>query len=183
MVGVIDNLGEVPCAHFRRGGDRLVLLGRDRGEFGGSAYLGLLHGIERGRPPRVDLDEEARLAKLLRAAIAAGLLRTAHDLSEGGLAVALAEATFGERVGVSLRVDLAATALFSESQGRALVAVTPRHLDRFLGLAAALGVPASDCGETGGDELRIAFDGGELRAPVAALHESWSTALPRALGL
>ena len=67
-------------------GDRVVLLGRDRSEFGGSAYLRLLHGIEQGRPPAVDLDAELRLAELLRWLVARGILRTAHDLSEGGLA-------------------------------------------------------------------------------------------------
>ena len=75
--------------------DRVVLLGRNGGnggEFGGAAYLRLLHGIEQGLPPEVDLEAERRLAALLRRLIVSGLVRTAHDLSEGGLAVALAEA-------------------------------------------------------------------------------------------
>jgi phosphoribosylformylglycinamidine synthase II len=183
MVGLIDNLGEVPTAHFRRAGDRIVLLGEDRAELGGSAYLRLLHDVERGAPPAVDFGAESRLAALLRAAIAAGLVHTAHDFAEGGLALALVEATFGSRVGARLRVDLGATNLFSETQARAVVAAGPKQVDRLLALAEKHGVPARDAGETGGDRLRIEFDGGALDAPVAALHETWSQALPKALQL
>ena len=183
MVGVIANLGEIPVAHFRRPGDRIVLLGEDRAEFGGAVYLRLLHGIEQGHPPAVDLAAEARLARFLRAAIAAGLVRTAHDLSEGGLGLALAEATFGEGVGAAVRVGLSATALFSESQGRAVAALAPRHVERFLALAEQHGVPAAEVGEVGGDALEIAFAGGQLREPVEALRRIWTEALPRALGL
>jgi phosphoribosylformylglycinamidine synthase len=176
----------VPTAHFRRAGDRVVLLGDDRGELGGSVYLRLAHGVEGlalGAPPAVDLAAEARLAALLREAIALGLVRTAHDLAEGGLAVALAESTFGARVGARLAVSASATNLFSESQARAFVAVGPHHLGRFLALAERHGVPARDAGETGGDRLRIDFDGGALDAAVADLHAVWKEALPKALGL
>jgi phosphoribosylformylglycinamidine synthase II len=183
MVGVIDNLGEIPAPHFRKSGDRIVLLGTDRAEFGGSVYLRLLHGLEKGRPPAVDLDAEGRLARLLRSSIAAGLVRTAHDLSEGGLALALAEATFGERLGATLEVGLSATDLFSESQGRAIVALSSKNVERFLKISAAAGVPAVEVGEVGGDRLRLRFDGGVLDAAVGDLHQAWSTALPQALGL
>jgi phosphoribosylformylglycinamidine synthase len=183
MVGVVADLGDIPGAHFRRGGRRVVLLGEDRGEFGGSAYLRLLHGIEAGRPPAVDLDAEARLARVLVAAAASGLARAAHDLSEGGLAVALAESTFTAGVGARLRVPLSPTALFSESQGRALVACAPHQVERFLALAAAHGVPAAEVGETGGDRLVIEADGATIDAAVSDLRAAWSAALPLALGL
>jgi phosphoribosylformylglycinamidine synthase len=183
MVGVIADLGDIPAAHFRRAGRRVVLLGEDRGEFGGSAYLRLLHGIEAGRPPAIELSAEARLARLLVAAAAQGLLRTAHDLSEGGLAVALAEATFTAGVGARLTVPLSPTDLFSESQARAVVACAPRQLDRFLELAAQHGVPALEAGETGGDRLVIEADGATIDAAVADLRAAWSAALPLALGL
>jgi len=182
-VGVIDNVGDSPAAHFTRQGDRIVLLGRDRGEFGGSAYLRLLFDIERGRPPAVDLDAEARLAKLMRVAVKKGLVHTAHDVSEGGLAVALAEATFAGGLGAKLRVTLSPTELFSETQARALAAIAPHHLEPFLVLAEELGVPAVEAGEVGGDRLRVQADGAGIDLPVAALREIWSTALPRALGL
>jgi phosphoribosylformylglycinamidine synthase len=183
MVGVIENLGDSPGATFLEAGDRVVLLGRDRAELGGSAYLRLLFGVERGAPPTVDFDAEARLASLLRAAVAKSFVHAAHDVSEGGLAVTLAEATFGRGVGARIRTTLVPTALFSESQARAVVAVPPRHLARFLALAEELGVPAVEAGETGGDRLVVEADGGTIDAPVARLREAWSTAFGRALGL
>jgi len=183
MVGVIPDLGNVPTAHFRQAGERVVVLGEDRDEFGGSAYLRLLHGVEAGRPPAVDLAAEARLARFLRAAVAQGLVRTVHDLAEGGLAVALAEATFGAGIGARLEVPLAPRALFSETQARAIATCAPRHLDRLLSLAGEMGVPAREAGETGGDRLAVAADGGGFDAPVADLHRIWTTALPTALGL
>ena len=189
MVGVIDNLGEMPVAHFKRAGDRIVLLGTDRREFGGSVYLRLLHGIEQGLPPAVDLDAEARLARLLRQAIAGSAVHTAHDLSEGGLAMALAEACIGgiaggeAGLGARVKVDLAPLDLFSETQARALVAVAPARLERLLRLAEENGVPAQEVGEVGGSELVLAADGATLSSPVAKLYEVWSTALPKALEL
>jgi phosphoribosylformylglycinamidine synthase len=182
MVGVVPFLGNVPSAGFLQAGDRVVLLGCDRAEFGGAAYLRLLHGIEQGRPPVVDLDAERRLAHLLRALVAAGLVHTAHDLAEGGLAVAVAECCFERGLGVHLRVPLSPLALFSESQARAVVAVSPRHVDRVLELAGVHGVPALDAGEVGGSQLRIEADGESLSAEVADLRSAWSTALPAALG-
>jgi len=192
MVGVIDNLGEMPVAHFRKAGDRIVLLGTDRSEFGGSVYLRLLHGIEQGMPPAVDLAAEARLARLLRQAIAGSAVHTAHDLSEGGLALALAESCIGgfgagqtgaAGLGASITVELRPLDLFSETQGRALVAVPPARLERLMRLAEENGVPAQEVGEVGGSDLVIVADGETLRSPVARLHEIWSTALPKALGL
>jgi phosphoribosylformylglycinamidine synthase II len=183
MVGVIPNLGSLPEATFQRAGDRVVLLGEDHSEFGGAAYLRLLHDLEQGRPPAVDLDAELRLARLLRSGIAKGLLHTAHDLSEGGLLIALAEACFGRSLGARIEVPLEGADLFSESQGRAIVACPPAALDRLLQAAEEAGVPAREIGEVGGDVLELRSAGETLRAPVAGLHEIWSTALPKALGL
>ena len=184
MVGVVPNLAGVPEPWFQREGDRIVLLGEDRGEFGGAAYLRLLHGIEQGRPPEVDLDRELRLAKLLRALIAKGLVRTAHDLSEGGFLIALAEACFGpRRLGARVEIPLVGADLFSETQGRAIVACQPPLLPRVLRAAEEAGVPAREIGEVGGEELDVRTGGEVLRAPVADLHGIWSTALPKTLGL
>ncbi|MFL6203357.1 MAG: phosphoribosylformylglycinamidine synthase subunit PurL [Thermoanaerobaculia bacterium] len=184
MVGVIPTLAGLPEATFQHAGDRVVLLGEDRSEFGGSAYLRLLHNIEQGRPPAVDLDAELRLARLLRSLISRNLLRTAHDLSEGGFLLALAEACFGHLpMGVRVEVPLAGAGLFSESQGRAIIACEPSVLDRVLQAAEEAGVPAREIGEVGGSDLEVRSGGETFRAPVARLHEIWSTALPKALGL
>jgi phosphoribosylformylglycinamidine synthase subunit PurL len=186
MVGVIPSLADLPAAHFTAAGDRIVLLGRDRGEHGGSAYLRLLHGVEQGRPPAVDLDAELRLARLLRRLVGRGLVATAHDLSEGGFAVALAEACFGRCMGARVDLEgigLAGAGLFSETQARALVACRPAAAAAVLREAEEAGVPAAEIGAAGGEALEMRTGGEVLRAPVAALQEVWATALPRALGL
>ena len=183
MVGVIPSLENLPAPWFQCEGDRIVLLGDDRSEFGGAAYLRLLYDLEQGRPPAVDLDAELRLARLLRSLIAQGLISTAHDLSEGGFLIALAEACFGRRtMGARVEVSMAGADLFSETQGRALVAVTPEALEQVLEAAEQAGVPAREIGETGGDNLVVKSAGEILSMPVARFHEIWSTALPRALG-
>ena len=184
VVGSIPDLGpHLPRSSFVESGDRIVLLGEDRSEHGGAAWLRLLHGIEQGRPPAVDLDAEARLAELLRGLAFSGLVRSAHDLSDGGLAVALAEATFGRGLGARVEVPSTAVDLFSESQGRALVAASGGEVERVLRRAERAGVPAREIGEVAGTDLVIAFDGGRIELPVAELHGLWSTALGRALAL
>jgi phosphoribosylformylglycinamidine synthase len=184
MVGVIPSLASLPDPWFRHEGDRIVLLGDDRSEFGGAAYLRLLYDLEQGRPPAVVLDAELRLARLLRSLVAQGHLHTTHDLSEGGFLIALAEACFGRRpMGARVDVPLAGADLFSETQGRALVAVAPAALAQVLEAAETMGVPAREIGETGGADLVLKSGGEVLSAPVARLHEVWSTALPKALGL
>jgi phosphoribosylformylglycinamidine synthase len=183
MVGVIPDLAGLPRAFFQAAGDRVVLLGEDFGEHGGAAWLRLLHDVEQGRPPKVDLDREARLAELLRTLAYQGTVRTAHDLSEGGFAVALAECCFGAGLGVRVSLPVAPADLFSETQARAVVACGRDQLPRLMRAAERAGVPAREIGEVGGGELDVTFDGGRLRHDVAALEAAWSTALPKALGV
>ena len=133
MVGVAESIAAHPVSWFREPGDRVLLLGDDRGELGGSAYLRLLFSIEQGRPPAVDLEAEARLGDLLRRAALAGLLHTAHDVAEGGLLVTLAEATFARGLGARLALAGDPLSLFSETQGRAVIAAAPPDADRGAG--------------------------------------------------
>ncbi len=183
VVGRIPVLERSPVPCFTRSGDRVLLLGRDAAEFGGSAYLRLLHHCEQGRPPAVDLSAEGRLAQLLRLLIFEHLIHTAHDFSEGGLAVALAEACFGQELGARIEVDLGPSRLFSETQARALLAVAPEHTERVLREAEHFAVPAVEVGEVGGDRLQIDGDGYCLDLEVKELKELWATALPRAMDL
>jgi phosphoribosylformylglycinamidine synthase len=172
MVGVAESIAEHPVSWFRAAGDRVLVLGRDRMELGGSAYLRLLFGIEQGRPPAVDLEAEARLGELLRRAAHEGILHCAHDVAEGGLAVTLAEATFPRGLGARLELDGDPLSLFSETPGaRRVVAVAPRDVERLLALAEELGVPARDVGVVGGGALEIAI-GGE--APALDVQHSMS---------
>ncbi len=182
MVGLIPDLMNLPAAHFTTVGDRIILLGRDRGEYGGSAYLRLLYDIEQGSPPAVDLGAEERLADLLRFLAFEGVLHTAHDLSEGGLAITLAEACIRGGLGASLAIESGPVGLFSESQARAVVAVAPEHAEVVLEEAEALGVPAVDAGSVKGTRLEVQCDGAGLEAEVEDLHRIWSTALERSLG-
>lgn len=183
MVGLIPDLGQLPRAHFLEAGHQVILLGKDHGEYGGSAYLRLLFGIEMGRPPLINLGDEERLADLLRFLAFEGLIETAHDLSEGGLAVAVAEACFEKRLGVKLKLDVSPTSLFSETQARAILAVLPENVERVLEEAAGFGVPAQHIGEVGGDRLVLEHQGGKIDTDIVELCHRWSTALPRALGM
>ena len=183
MVGTIPDLRTVPSSHFTHAGDRIILLGEDHGEFGGSAYLRLLHGVEQGAPPRVDLAAERDLAEFLRLCIFEGMVRTAHDLSEGGLAITLAEACFGQGLGAEIKVDLNPTTFFSESQARVLLAVAPEDVNAVLADAEDSGVPAREVGTVGGDTLQIKADGTKASMKVEDLRNIWMTALPRALNL
>ena len=181
MVGVIPDLRQLPASWFTSAGDRVVVLGEDQREHGGSAYLRLLHGIEQGRPPVVDLDAEARLAELLRLLVFEQQLHTAHDVADGGLLVALAEACFGRGLGVELELALDPSQLFSETQARAIVAVAPKQVKAVLEAAEEAGVPASEVGKVGGTKLMAKLPGAKLAVDVEELRQVWSTALPRAL--
>jgi phosphoribosylformylglycinamidine synthase len=156
----------------------IVLLGRTEAEFGGSAWAHVLHGHLGGRPPVPDLDAERRLAGLLGAAAADGLLSAAHDLSDGGLAVALAESCL--RGGTGCRVRLPGdlfTWLFSESAGRAIVAVRPGAEAAFGELRVAHRVPGETIGAVGGDSLVVEGCFTIPLAELAALHAQTLPAL------
>jgi phosphoribosylformylglycinamidine synthase subunit PurL len=181
MVGILPGLENVPVPWFTEVGHRVVLLGEDRDEHGGSAYLRLLHGVEQGRPPAVDLAAERSLAELLRLLAFEGLARSAHDVSEGGLAMALAEMSFRAGLGARLRLPVTPAALFSESQGRAVVAVPPDAVETVLEEAEEAGVAARDVGEVAVGRLELDLEGGKLVVEVEELFRIWSTALPRAL--
>jgi phosphoribosylformylglycinamidine synthase subunit PurL len=162
------------------GGAVLVLLGRTEAEFGGSAWAHVRHGHLGGRPPAPRLDAERRLAGLLAAACAGGLLAAAHDLSDGGLAVALAESCL--RGGAGCRVRLpgdAFTWLFSESAARAIVAIGPGAEAAFAGLRAAHDVPGEIIGRVGGDSLIVE---GCFTIPLAELSAAHQAALPALFG-
>jgi phosphoribosylformylglycinamidine synthase subunit PurL len=159
VVGVLGVIGDV-AKRLRSGfgevGADVLLLGRTRPEFGGSAWAAVAHGHLGGQPPAVDLAAERALATVLVDAAAAGLLSAAHDLSDGGLAVALAESCLAGRNGcrVSLPGD-AFTCLFSESAARAVVAVPPGARAAVTDLCAANGVPVTALGTVGGGSLEV----------------------------
>ena len=180
VLGVHDDVRRRLSIGFGARGAELVLLGRTEAEFGGSAWAHALHGHLGGLPPAPDLAAEQRLAGLLAAAASAGLLAAAHDLSDGGLAVALAESCL--RGGTGCRVRLLGdpfTALFSESAARAVVAVRPGVFAGFDALRAAHGVPGVTIGRTGGEDLVVEDCFAIPLAELAAVH---AAALPALFG-
>ncbi len=187
MVGLIEALDRRDhaelTASFLAPGHRVVLLGQGQEAFGGSAYLRLLFDVEQGRPPEVDLEQERRLGDLLRQLHQRSLVAACHDLSEGGLALAVAEASFRHGIGAELTWTGSPAGLFAEDQGRVLIAVAGENLDSVLAAAESSGVAVTELGETGGDEIRIDCGGETLRASVAGLRSAWSNALPSSLGL
>jgi phosphoribosylformylglycinamidine synthase len=180
VLGVHDDVTKRLAAGFGTDGAEVVLLGRTSEEFGGSAWAGVVHQHLGGLPPAVDLDAERQLAILVTAAASAGVLASAHDLSDGGLAIALAEACLygGRGCAVALRGD-AFTDLFSESAARALVSVVPGREREFAALAEEHGVPATVLGVTTGDALTVE---GVFEIPLTELEQAWTGTLPAIFG-
>jgi phosphoribosylformylglycinamidine synthase len=170
---------------FRREGDILALLGETRDELGGSEFLRVLRGRDEGPCPEVDLEAEERLIDLLATLAEEGRLASAHDLSDGGLAVALAECamTGGPGVDVALRSAVRPSAvLFGETTARALVSFGPEEERAVRESAAKHGAPFRILGRVSGDRLRISLEGRVLiDESVASLNEIWTSAFARAM--
>jgi phosphoribosylformylglycinamidine synthase len=178
VVGLLDDASRALTQWFKDEGDAVYLLGTTTDDLGGSELLKVVHGRVAGRPPRLDLQAEKRLHAFMAEAAAEGLLRSAHDLSEGGLAVALAECGLtadGPRLGG--RFDLgvvprADVALFSESPSRMLVST--RDPERLEAACTRARVPWARLGATQADRLAVSAGGRVLfDIPVARLHQGW----------
>jgi phosphoribosylformylglycinamidine synthase subunit PurL len=156
VLGVHDDVSKRLAIGFGRPDCGVVLLGRGEAEFGGSLWAHVAHQHIGGRPPAVDLDAERELAAVLAAAAERGLLAAAHDLSDGGLAIALAECCLAGGQGCAVRLPGDPfTSLFGESAARAVVAVVPGAEAEFAALCSAHGVPAAELGVTGGSTLEV----------------------------
>ncbi len=186
VMGLFDDVERRTPSGFRAADDAVYLLGDTADEFGGSAWSWIVHRHLGGAPPAVDLQREAVLATVLVAGAREGLLTSAHDVSDGGLAITLAEMClrfgFGARIDVS-QVGDPFVALFSETAGRAVVAVPALHEQRFIELCAAgelpcrrIGVVAS-AGEAAGLEVA-----GVLALPLEQLRAAHEDTLPALLG-
>jgi phosphoribosylformylglycinamidine synthase len=176
VLGVHEDVRHRVGSGFTAEGASIVLLGESRAEFGGSMWAWLRHGHLGGRPPAVDLEAERALAGLLAAAAARSLIIAAHDLSDGGLALALAEACLSGGTGCVVRPPAdAATFLFSESAARAIVAVRPDAADDLTVACEQAGVPMAVIGTTGGLALELA---GLFSVPLDELATAHRAALP-----
>jgi phosphoribosylformylglycinamidine synthase len=226
MVGLIDEEKHITTQWFKDEDDVIILVGTaaegvnpDPKEMtssptaeltasghdllGGSRYLKVCHGLKVGPPPHIDLAHEIKVQNAVRQLIHTGLVKSAHDCSEGGLAVALAECCFnperlfGANIDCSRRplgdveygknaIDAshseAATVLFNESQSRIVISVAPKDLDKTLGMLREHGVAFQQLGTVGGgDELRIRIGEQPFRWRVADIHDDWWNAIRRAV--
>jgi len=191
VVGVIEDASKVMSRTFKSAGDEILLCGQGFGELGGSEFLKVLHGTAKGQPPQLDLAKERALITLLTRAVSGGLLRSAHDCSDGGVAVTLAECAF-DSGGIGFDVDMPAhvgqapnsirltATLFGESASRVVVSAQPQSVNAVLKLAAQLGVPVHRIGRTGGSRLAVRVEGHDaIDCTVAEAERMWSTAIER----
>ncbi len=230
MVGLIDKEEHITTQWFKNEGDVIILVGeiagavaagadRSREEtnekkeseanalgysLGGSRYLKVCHGLKIGPPPRMDLGHEIKIQNAVRDLIREGLVKSAHDCSEGGFAVALAECCFNPEGLVGAEVDCsrgragdaghashpdqrhaahdaAVTVLFNESQSRILISITPENLQKTASTLQERQVPFRQLGRVGGDQLCIRVGGETSSWPIVSLHDDWWNAIRRAV--
>jgi phosphoribosylformylglycinamidine synthase len=186
MVGLTDDLAHITRATFQQDGDAVLLLGEMRGELGGSEYLATIHGEVFGAPPACDLDREKAVIDALLEAIRGGLVTSAHDCSDGGLAVALAEcciANVEDLIGAD--IDLSAFGklstreiLFGESQGR--IVVSSAEPDRVLEIARNAKVVCVRIGTVrrSSEALNIKLPQSAMKAPLERLRRAYHDTIP-----
>jgi phosphoribosylformylglycinamidine synthase subunit PurL len=184
MVGLIEREEWITTQYFKAAGALVILLGGFGHEMGGSHFLKVIHGRKAGRPPRLDFGRELALHDVLRELIRAGHVRSAHDCSEGGLAVALAEACFNPAGQLGAQIDLSAAGamrldqlLFNESQSRVVISIVPGSAAQVMELLEKRGVSRHHLGAVGGETLAIKAGGETLRWPIAEIYDDWFNAI------
>ncbi len=182
MVGIIENVDKAVRSNFQQEGDRIILLGKTAPDLGGSEYLYHLHQVIAGDAPALDLDLEKRTQDCIREAIDRGWIHSAHDCSDGGLAVALAECCISDnRSGFGAVVNLkqgdlhTTDLLFAETPSRIILSVPVKHVDDLFALAASMEVYAKDIGKVGSNHLKI---DGLIDLDLAKMQEVYFSSLP-----
>jgi len=181
MVGLIEDLKHITTSFFKDEGDLIYLLGEDKEELGGSEYLKVVHNKVAGDAPTIDLDEEKKLQDTLLGLIKNNLIRSAHDISEGGIACALAECCIiheENMIGAEVNIPITSRedfALFSESQSRIIVSIADQDKDSFETEITKTGVPYKLIGKTGGSELII---NDLLKVDLVKLADSYYNTIP-----
>ncbi|MCH8040113.1 MAG: phosphoribosylformylglycinamidine synthase subunit PurL [Nitrospinae bacterium] len=194
MVGLIDPANSVTTQGFKNPGDRVIVLGETKEDLGGTEYLKVVHSREQGSPPWINLETEKLLQACVLSLIREGLVQSAHDCSEGGLAVTLAESCLSPSSGqdrpLGVRVQLSQNGLrrdallFGETPSRVVLSVAPDRVDRVLEVAHGFDVPAAAIGEVGGEELRIHVLGEtsgscQVEVDLNTLSDCWYHSLER----
>jgi phosphoribosylformylglycinamidine (FGAM) synthase-like enzyme len=200
VVGLVEKPEHITTQWFKDEGDVIILLGDivDAKDpilgLGGSAYLQVIQGKKTGMPPRCDLDQAKTLHTTLLGLIQSGLIKSAHDCSDGGLAVALAESCISQQIAretprlIGAQIDLSSfkdirldALLFGETQSRVVVSTKAIDAVKVVERAKLLGVPAVRIGVVGGDKLAIKTVAGEASAPLTELYDGWWNAIARAM--
>ena len=181
MVGKLDDVRRSATLAFTQEGDLIALLGPQSDDCGGSEYLAVIHGTVTGRAPPLDLDVEARVQAVCRRLIRAGLLSSAHDCSQGGLAVTLAESAIAG--GLGFQADVPGRGrldglLFGESQSRIVVSLPEENLAAVTVAAGERGVPCTVIGRVGGADVLL---GDAARVPLARARLAWQNGVADAL--
>ena len=193
MVGLIDREEHITTQWFKAAGDAIILVG-DIGEgLGASRYLKVCHGLKQGPVPVLDLEREIAVQKAVRELIRKGVVKSAHDCSEGGLAVALAECCFNPAGLLGADVDIcnprasrdersqAIENLFNESQSRIIISVEESNVEKVLETLKSLSVPRMKLGSVTSDDVVINANGPEFRWAVADLYDGWGNAISSAV--
>lgn len=182
MLGVIDNVADRVCSKFKNPGDQILLIGDTYPDFAGSAWADVIHGHLGGRPPLPSFAHEKRIAQFCQAAAKAKLLQSAHDLSEGGLALAAIESALGNHLGFSLAlpegVD-SCTWLFAETPGRVLLSVSPEKLPEVEQLLTESGLSYYALGEVMAQPHFVLR--GVFTLDLAKIREVWAKPIPQAI--
>jgi phosphoribosylformylglycinamidine synthase II len=200
VVGIVEKPEHITTQWFKEEGDAIILLGEPVDPqdpvqgLGGSAYLQVIHGKKTGSPPRCDLDKEKELHLALRALIHSGVVKSAHDCSDGGLAVALAESCISQQIArdtprlIGADVDLTSikgsrmdALFFGESHGRVVISTSAVNAGKVLAQAKILGVPATKIGTVGGPALQIKAGECTLSGNPDELHDLWWNSIARAM--
>jgi phosphoribosylformylglycinamidine synthase len=200
VVGLIEKPEHITTQWFKDEGDAIILLGEivDKADpifgLGGSAYLQVIHGKKTGSPPRCDFETAKTLHTTLLGLIQSGLVKSAHDCSEGGLAVALAESCISQLIAretprlIGATIDLSAVKdvrldalLFGETQSRVVISCKALDAVKVVERAKLMGVPAAQIGKVGGDKLTVKTAAGEFSAPLTELHDAWWNSIARAM--
>lgn len=185
MVGLIEDVNIISSPWWKNEGDVIVLLGKTEADLGGSEYIKEIRGIVAGRPPHLDFDLEIAVQRACRAGIKRGVIKSAHDVSEGGLAVALAECSFMRPRGlmgvkVEIANDIRADAVcFGESASRIVISVSPDDLGTMLTIAKDLGAKAEVIGTVGGGTISM---GKVMNTGLGDIYDKWLGVYPETFG-
>ena len=184
MVGVLKNIHNRATINFKCEGDEIFLLGPVEATLDGSIYLSEIVGLEAGKPPTVDFELERKVENITLDLIESGLVKTAHDCSDGGLAVTLAEMCMGGGLGASIVLPDGVAVdgtLFGEDPSRIVIGVSQSAVDDIQKLVAEFGVPLMNLGIVGGHQLEVSWDTGELCVPVERLISAYERPIREAL--